>query len=339
MLPLVRRASEHQRLLFPDAAAGEVETCISKSPAEVQPFGVRMKHIDGSIAGHDGFHIGEGVEQELIEGVICHVVVLDLPGRAFIVHVVRRVRDHEVGLDVAHQGVIGFLFRGISADQTVPTERPDVASLGKGGLFQLLIHIEIIVMHAVLQAVLEKVVDLGRVKTGEGNIKVLTLQVSDQQGQLVLIPIAADLVQGDVERFFLGVVHFNDHTVNLCDAKVDEDLEPLVPTDNTTGRLIPDDRFDITELLDGAFQFFVFLVTGLQVLARVVFGRKHLYRFLFLNQHIRPHSANLSKPPMRSMKVLAVSTILSYGIPSTASSPMAQTSSTGVPVSCALSHA
>lgn len=128
--------------------------------------------------------IGEGVEQELIEGVICHVVVLDLPGRAFIVHIVRRVRDHEVGLDVVHQSVVGFLLCGISADQTVPTERPDVASLGKGGLFQLLIHIEIIVMHAVLQAVLEKVVDLGRVKTGEGNIKVLTLQVSDQQGQL-----------------------------------------------------------------------------------------------------------------------------------------------------------
>ena len=93
-----------------------------------------MKHIDGSIAGHDGFHIGEGVEQELIEGVICHVVVLDLPGRAFIVHIVRRVRDHEVGLDVAHQGVVGFLFRGIAADQTMPTERPDVTGLGECGL-------------------------------------------------------------------------------------------------------------------------------------------------------------------------------------------------------------
>ena len=339
MLPLVWRASEHQRLLFPDAAAGEVEACIGKSPAEVQTFGVRMEHIDGSIAGHDGLHIGESVEQELIECVVCHVVVLNLPSRAFIVHIVRRVRDHEVGLDVAHQSIVGFLLCGIAANQTVPTERPNVASLGEGGLFQLLIHIEIIVVNAVLQAALEKVVNLGRVKTGEGNIKVLALQVSDQQGQLVLIPITADLVQGDVESLLLGFVHFNDHTVNLCDAKVDEDLEPLVPTDNTTGRLIPDDRFDITELLDGAFQFFIFLVTGLQVLARVVFGRKQLCRFLFLNQHIRPHSANLSKPPMRSMKALAVSTILSYGMPFTASSPMAQTSSTGAPVSCALSHA
>ena len=283
MLPLIRRASEHQRLLFPDAAAGEVETGIGKSPAEVQPFGVRMEHIDGSIAGHDSLYIGEGVEQELVEGVVCHIVVLDFTGRTFIIYVVRRVRDHEVGLDVAHQSVVGFLLRGIAADQTVPTERPYVTGLGEGGFFQLLVHIEIIVMNAVLQAVLEKVVDLGGVKTGKGNIKVLALQVSDQQGQLVFIPIAADLVQSDVESLLLGLVHFNDHTVNLGDAKVDEDLEPLMAADNTTGRLVPDDRLDIAELLDGAFQFFVFLVTGLQVLAGIVFGRKQLRRFLFLD--------------------------------------------------------
>ena len=153
-----------------------------------------MEHIDRSIAGHDGFHIGESADQELIEGIVCHVVVLDLPGRAFVVHVVRRVRDHKVGLDVAHQGVVGFLFRGIAADQTVPPKRPDVTGLGEGGIFQLLVHIEIIVVNAVLQVVLEKVVDLGRIKTGEGNIEVLALQVSDEQCQLVLIPIAADLV-------------------------------------------------------------------------------------------------------------------------------------------------
>ena len=135
VLPLVRRASEHQRLLFPDAAAGEVEACIGKSPAEVQTFGVRMEHIDGSIASHDGLHIGESVEQELIECVVCHVVVLNLPSRAFIVHIVRRVCDHEVGLDVAHQSVVGFLLRGITANQTVPTERPNVANFGEGGLF------------------------------------------------------------------------------------------------------------------------------------------------------------------------------------------------------------
>lgn len=212
-----------------------------------------MEHIDGSIASHDSFHIDESVEQELVEGVVCHVVVLDLPGRAFIVHIVRRVCDHEVGLDVAHQSVVCFLLRGITANQTVPTERPNVANLGEGGLLQLLVHIKIIVVNAVLQAVLEKVVDLCRVKTGEGNIKVIALQVSDQQCQLVLVPITADLVQGDVESLLLGFVHFHDHAVNLGDAKVDENLKPLVPTDNTTGRLVPDDRLDISELLYGAF--------------------------------------------------------------------------------------
>ena len=50
-------------------------------------------------------------------------------------------------------------------------------------------------------------------------------------------------------------------------------------------------------------------------------------------------SANRSKPPTLSIKFRLVSTISEYGMPSTVSSPIAQHSSTGLPVSWALSQA
>lgn len=79
-----------------------------------------------------------------------------------------------------------------------------------------------------------------------------------------------------------------------------------MPADHATGCLIPDNRLHIAKLLDGAFQFFVFRITGLQILTRVIIRRDELGNFLFLYQHISPHSANFSKPPTRSMKALAV---------------------------------
>ena len=38
MLPLVGRSSQHQCVLFPDAAAGQIESRIGECPAEVQPL-------------------------------------------------------------------------------------------------------------------------------------------------------------------------------------------------------------------------------------------------------------------------------------------------------------
>ena len=61
-----------------------------------------MEHIDGCVIGHDCFHIGEGIQQELIERVIIHIVILDLTSGAFIVHIVRRIRDHQVCLLASH---------------------------------------------------------------------------------------------------------------------------------------------------------------------------------------------------------------------------------------------
>ena len=45
MLPLIIRAAQHQRILHPDTASGEVEPGVDESPAEVQAFRVRVEDV------------------------------------------------------------------------------------------------------------------------------------------------------------------------------------------------------------------------------------------------------------------------------------------------------
>ena len=46
MLPLIGAAAQHEGLLLPDTAPGQIKTRIGKCPAEVQPFGVCVENID-----------------------------------------------------------------------------------------------------------------------------------------------------------------------------------------------------------------------------------------------------------------------------------------------------
>ena len=144
VLPLVGRASQHQRLLLPDTAAGEIEPSSVKSLSEVQPLGVGVEHIDGGIVCHDLLHIGKGIEEEVKKLLRCHVVVFDFPGAALIIHIVGWVGNDEIRLATVHKGGAGFLFCTVAADEPMPPQRPDVAGLREGRLLQLGIHIEIV---------------------------------------------------------------------------------------------------------------------------------------------------------------------------------------------------
>ena len=144
VLPLVRRASQYQGLLFPDTAAGEVEARIGKGSAEVQPLSISMKHINGRIVCHSLFHAGECIEEEVEKLLRCHVVVLDFPGAALVVHIVGRVGDDEVCFAAVHESGVGFPLGTVAADEPMPPQRPDVAGLREGRLLQLGIHIEIV---------------------------------------------------------------------------------------------------------------------------------------------------------------------------------------------------
>ena len=154
VLPLVRRAAQYQGLLLPDTTAGEVEPGGIKGFSEIQPLGVGMEHIDGRIVRHDLLHIGKGIEEEVEKLLRCHVVVFDFPGAALVVHIVGRVGDDEVCLATIHEDRVGFLFGAVAADESMPSQRPDVAGLREGRLLQLGIHIEIILLN--ILAVIEQ---------------------------------------------------------------------------------------------------------------------------------------------------------------------------------------
>ena len=68
VLPLIRRVTENEARLLPDATAGQIKTGIGEGFTEVKPFGVGVENIDGRIVCHDLFHIGKGIKQEMIKG-------------------------------------------------------------------------------------------------------------------------------------------------------------------------------------------------------------------------------------------------------------------------------
>ena len=93
MLSLVGAPPKNETLLLPDAAPGKVESCCLKRFPEIQPFRIGMEHIDRGIALHVLLHIYESGKKEVIELLIFHVVIPDLPGAPFIINVVRRLRN------------------------------------------------------------------------------------------------------------------------------------------------------------------------------------------------------------------------------------------------------
>ena len=204
MLPLVRGATQHQRLLLPDTAAGEIEPSGIKRLAEIQPLGVGVEHIDGGIVRHDLLHIGKGIEEEVEKLLRCHVVVFDFSGAALIVHIVGRVGDDEIRLAAFHEGGVGFLFCAVAADEPVPSQRPDVTGLREGRLLQLGIYIEIIFFG--FNAVVKQLRQLLFIKAGEERVEVRRLQGLDLHTQEFFIPacVHRHTVVGDDVGFLLG---------------------------------------------------------------------------------------------------------------------------------------
>ena len=60
MNPLVRAASQHQAVLFPDAAPVKIEARVLERLTEVQPFRIRVPDIDAAVVGQVGVHTSIG---------------------------------------------------------------------------------------------------------------------------------------------------------------------------------------------------------------------------------------------------------------------------------------
>lgn len=109
VLPLVRTTAQHQRILLPDTAPGQVEPGILECLSKVQPLSVSVEDIDGTIVCQMTVHLLERCQKELVEFRVTHIVVQNLASRFFHIHVVRGIGKDQICLGSVHQGSCPYI--------------------------------------------------------------------------------------------------------------------------------------------------------------------------------------------------------------------------------------
>jgi ParB-like chromosome segregation protein Spo0J len=87
------------------------------------------------------------------------------------------------------------------------------------------------------------------VKPCKRNIKCTYVQLSHQFSQFVLVPIALNFIQCQIQGLFLCFVQIYNYTIYFRHTHVKKHLVPLMAADNVPGALVPDDRFHIAKFL------------------------------------------------------------------------------------------
>jgi len=303
VLPLVRGASQHQRLLLPDTAAGEVEPGGVKRFSKIQPLGVGVEHIDGGIVCHNLFHIGKGIEEEVEKLLRCHVVVFDFPGAALVVHIVGRVGDDEVCFAAVHESGVGFPLGTVAADEPVPSQCPDIAGLREGRFLQLGIHIEIILFS--INAIVKQLRQFLFVKAGEERVKVRRLQRLDLHTQKLFVPacVHRHAVVGNDVGLLLGFGEVvGKDARHLGDAFLLGSKNTTV-TGNNAIVTVDDDGIDKAELSKRGAELIDLLravCPGVINIGNQLRDGDELHFGRCFHQ-TSPHSANFSKPPTERM--------------------------------------
>ena len=122
---------------------------------------------------------------------------------------------------------------------------------------------------------IEKLLDLRRIKAGLSEVEVAVLNVLQQFSQKALVPCAGDLVERNVQRLFSDLVDVHHRTGYLGVSERHRYGQSLMPADD--GHVGVDyQRIGKAEFLDAVFDLFVFLVAGLQLFARVICRRLQL---------------------------------------------------------------
>ena len=67
MLPLIGTATQHQSILLPDTAPGQIESRILERLSEIQTFRVCVEDVDGTIIRQMTVHLLKRCQQELVE--------------------------------------------------------------------------------------------------------------------------------------------------------------------------------------------------------------------------------------------------------------------------------
>nr|DAL04895.1 MAG TPA: hypothetical protein [Caudoviricetes sp.] len=272
VLPLVRTVSQHQSILLPDTAPGQVEPGILECLSKVQPLGVSVEDIDGAIVCQMPVHLLECCQKELVEFRVTHIVVQNLAGRFFHIHVVRGIGKNQICLGSVHQGIVAFCLSGIAAQNDVLSQMPEVALFGEARLLQLGFHIKVIFLDLFAVDLVEQRLDLRRVKTRLSEIEIGILDVLEQVSQQRIIPCTRDLVECNVQSFFSGLVDVHHRARHFGVSQLHRYGQSLVTTDDRHIG-IDHQRICETELRDRVLDFLILFIPRLQLLPGIVCGR------------------------------------------------------------------
>ena len=175
-----------------------------------------MEDIDGTIVCQMTVHLLECCQKELVEFLVTHVVIHDLTGRFFHIHIVRRIGKNQICLGTFHQGIVAFCLSGIAAQNNVLSQMPEVALFGEARLLQLGFHIEVIFLDLFAVDLVEQRLDLRRFKACLAEVEVGIFDVLEQVSQQGIIPCTRDLVECNVQGFFSGLVDVHHRTRHFC---------------------------------------------------------------------------------------------------------------------------
>ena len=108
---------------------------------------------------------------------------------------------------------------------------------------------------------IEKRIDLRRIKTGLAKVKVAILNILQKLCQKILIPCSGDLIKRNVQRLLSYLVDIHDRAGNFGVAEVYRHCQPLMATDDRH-IAVHHKRICKAELLDAVFYLFVLLIPG-----------------------------------------------------------------------------
>ena len=272
VLPLVRTSAKHQCILLPDTAPGQLKPCRLKRLSEIQSFRIRMEYIYGGIRFHVLFHVYKGCKKEFIKILIGHIVILNLSGSLFHIHVVGRIRKNHVCPSAFHQNVVVFGKNGIPAQNPVFSEKPHITFSGNARFLQFPFHIEVILFDLFVMDLIEQLLYLRRFKSRKPCIKIRILQILDQISKQFFVPCTRNFIQGNIQGLFLLLVKIHYRT---GDFRITQSLCNRYPLMSANNRHVGIDHHGIRkpELLNGSSDFLVFLILRSQFLPRIIISR------------------------------------------------------------------
>ena len=229
-----------------------------------------MKNVNGSIAFHVLFHVHESTEKELVELIVRHIVIFDFPGSLLHVHIVGRICKDKVCFLPVHQPVVGFRERRVTANHSMFTQMPNIPGFGEGGFLQFFFHVKVIFLDVLAVDFGKELLHFRRFKTGKVYVEVDTFQVNQKVCQELFIPSSSDFIEGYIESlYFMLVLDVNLDALNRFIAQILENGQSLMPA-NDGHVIVHNDGFHVTKLLDGVLDFFVFLISRLELFSRIV---------------------------------------------------------------------